>query len=559
MRTFYYTAALVGALALAPGAAAGSPQGEGATTHFTVFLNSTPVGAEELTVERKPDGSTITSSNRLGPPVNLVVRKATIRYDASWRPAEFALDATVRDQWTSVYTKFAGGSAVSDVREIGQQVTRTATVAADTIVISNTFFGGYQVLASRLAGLSTGAELRLFYVPQSEVAIKLNAATDEQLRTGTLLIQARRYSLTIMSPGVPLDVELWADAEGGLLRFTVPAQSLDVVRNDIATVATRRETMARQNDETPMIPGTGFNIASTVSKPAGFVPAKNRRLPAVVLVGGTGPADRDETTAGVPIFAELAGAIADAGFLVVRFDKRGTAQSGGRAESATLADYAEDVRSVVKYLQRRKDVDKNRIAVVGHGEGGWIALAAARSEKAIRALAVLATAGTTGAELILEQQRRILGRLEISEPDRQARIDLQRRIQQAVVSGSGWEGIAPSVRRQAETPWFRSYLAFNPIALLPKIERPILVVHGELDREVPPQHAQTLMAAAEGRKRRKGQSETLVRVPGVNHLLVPATTGEVDEYTRLAGKKLSPEVVTPLTSWLAKLFVQPAR
>ena len=173
----------------------------------------------------------------------------------------------------------------------------------------------------------------------------------------------------------------------------------------------------------------------------------------------------------------------------MRFDKRGTAQSGGRAESATLADYAEDVRSVVKYLERRKDVDKKRIGLVGYGEGGWIALVAARNEKKIGALAVLATAGSTGAELVIEQQRYLLARSGISESEREAKVELQRRIQQAVLTGSGWEGIAPQVRRQAETPWFRSYLGFNPIALLPKTKRPILVVHGELDREVPPQHA----------------------------------------------------------------------
>jgi len=81
-----------------------------------------------------------------------------------------------------------------------------------------------------------------------------------------------------------------------------------------------------------------------------------------VLVAGSGAQDRDETVFNIPIFGQLAGALADAGFLVVRYDKRGVGQSGGRGESATLADYAEDVRAVVKYLSERKDVDKKHIA-----------------------------------------------------------------------------------------------------------------------------------------------------------------------------------------------------
>ena len=64
------------------------------------------------------------------------------------------------------------------------------------------------------------------------------------------------------------------------------------------------------------------------------------------------------------------------------------------------------------------------------------------------------------------------------------------------------------------------------------------------------------MPAAEGRKRRRARATTLVRVPGVNHLLVPAPTGEVDEVHTPRGEEARPEVVTPLTSWLAKLFVR---
>ena len=97
-------------------------------------------------------------------------------------------------------------------------------------------------------------------------------------------------------------------------------------------------------------------------------------LPAIVLVAGSGPSDRDETVAGIPIFGQLAGALADAGFLAVRYDKRGVGQSGGRPESATLADYAEDLRAVVRFTSDRKDVDRRRVAIVGHGEGGMLGL-----------------------------------------------------------------------------------------------------------------------------------------------------------------------------------------
>ena len=106
----------------------------------------------------------------------------------------------------------------------------------------------------------------------------------------------------------------------------------------------------------------------------------------MILTGGAGSDDRDGTSYGVPILANLAGAISQAGFVAVRYDKRGYGQSGGRRESATIGDVADDVRAIVKWLTDRKDIDPKRIAVLGHGEGAWVALlAAARAINASRA------------------------------------------------------------------------------------------------------------------------------------------------------------------------------
>src|SRR5690606_28528852 len=123
----------------------------------------------------------------------------------------------------------------------------------------------------------------------------------------------------------------------------------------------------------------GFNLGATITRPRGQnLPA---RLPAVVLLSGSGANDRNGTAVGIPIIGQIAGALADAGFLVVRYDKRGHEQSGGRAESATLSDFAEDARRVVNWLRDRDDVDPRRIAVVGHSEGAMVALLAASRER----------------------------------------------------------------------------------------------------------------------------------------------------------------------------------
>jgi pimeloyl-ACP methyl ester carboxylesterase len=314
-------------------------------------------------------------------------------------------------------------------------------------------------------------------------------------------------------------------------------------------VAARRVPVSRPNDEQIRITANGFSLAGTLSRPAG---SQATPLPAVVLVGGSGPSDRDETVFGIPIFGQLAGALADAGFAVVRYDKRGVGQSGGRAEAATLTDYADDLRAVLKLVASRKDVDKKRIAVVGHSEGGAVALLAADKDDRISALGLIAAPGTTGADLNVYQVTHALEHSGRADKDRQSTIDLQRKIQQAVITGKGWEGIPANVRRQADTPWFKSFLTFDPAKTLNGTDQPILIVQGTLDTQVPPDNADKLQQLAKARK--KDGTVDIVKVPGINHLLVPASTGEVDEYATLTEKQISTAVPAAIADWLKKTF-----
>ena len=201
--------------------------------------------------------------------------------------------------------------------------------------------------------------------------ISVGQSATEQIQTTGRLVVARRTHVALVLPGGRLDADLWTDETGRMIRFSVPLQSIEVVREDIAAVSSRSVTISRPNDQQLNIPSNGFSLAATLSRPA-TAPAP--RLPAVILVGSSGPTDRDGLVAGIPILGQIADALANAGYIVVRYDKRGIGQSGGRAEAATLADYADDVRAAVKVLADRKDVDPKRIAVVGHSEGGLVAL-----------------------------------------------------------------------------------------------------------------------------------------------------------------------------------------
>jgi pimeloyl-ACP methyl ester carboxylesterase len=254
----------------------------------------------------------------------------------------------------------------------------------------------------------------------------------------------------------------------------------------------------------------------------------------------------------VPVLGQLAGSLADGGFIALRYDKRGHGQSGGRAESATLGDHAEDVIAVVRWLGSRRDVDRDRIAIVGHGYGSWIALIAAGRERRIAGVVTIAAPSTTGGEWVLEQQQQMLDRMKTPAGDRDAKIDLQRRINTAVMSGQGWEGIPLDMRKQADTPWFQSLLAFDPARVVKNIRQPLLLLHGDLDREVPIAHMERLASLA--REGGRSRSVTALAVRGVNHLLVPSASGEVSEYPSLAERTISPDMKIAINDWLTKTF-----
>jgi uncharacterized protein len=553
MRSFH--SILAGSLLVSGGVAARQPPlaPMPASSSFTVFVRGVPVGSAQTTVSRGADGWTISGSERMGAPMDIVARRVEVRYTDDWRPIELVVDASLRGQPLSIQTNVTGQTAQTHLVNSGQSFDKTDTIPADAVLLPSPFWGPFEAVAVRLKTAVPDSTIP-GYSASTAFTIRVGESTGERIQTVARLIEARRTRVALIMTGVPIDADVWADESGRLLRLSIPAQNLDVLREDIASVASRRVTISRPNDAPVKIPANGFSLAGTISRPASTTV---KQLPAVVLVGGSGPTDRDETAFNIPIFGQLAGALADAGYLVLRYDKRGIGQSGGRAEAATLADFAEDLRAAVKFAAERKDVDPKQIAVLGHSEGGSVAMLAAAKEKRINALVLVAAIGVTGAELNLEQVTRALDRTKKTDAEKQTTIALQKKIQAAVLTGQGWEDIPPALRKQADIPWFQSFLAFDPAKVMSDVRQPILIVQGLLDTQVSASNADRLEALAHGRKHRAPVD--VVKVPGVNHLLVPAKTGEYEEYATLGSAQVSPAVATAVASWLQKTFAARTR
>ena len=559
MRAFHCTWTLLLILAVPAFAQSGATGGAQAAVAapaapdavgYTIFLRGSPIGHQEVTVRANAQGLVISGQGQIAPPVDVITRRIELKYRPDQTAESLVLEARIAGMDVALNTTFANGIATSKGMQGTTAIDATDMVSPQTVMLPNVFFGAHAVLARRLAGMAPGAEFRAFVGPGNgaQVTFRLRSETTEQMQFGTSTFDVHHYELVFDNSGSPLAMHLYGDNIGALVRLSVPGQGIEFVRDDIAGSISRTRVTSNPGDEAVIIPSTGFNLGATITRPANAA----AKTPAVVLVGGADSDDRDGTLFNVPILANLAGAVSQAGFLAVRYDKRGSGQSGGRRESATISDLSDDLRSVVRWLSKRKDVDDKRIVVLGHGEGAWVALLAASRDKGIAGVVSIDAPSTTGAQVALEQQQHALDRLKASPAERAEKVELQKKVQDAVLTGKGWEGLPPDLRKQADTPWTQSVLSFNPAQVVEDVRQPMLFVHADLDRQIPVSHVDRLVQLA--RNESKSKSVEAVTVRGVNHLLVPAITGEPDEYASLTDLTVSKDITGAVQTWLTKTF-----
>ena len=524
-------------------------EGQDSTARFIVTLRGVRVGTEDVTVSRPGGMFKITATGQIGAPIDLITTRFELTYSSDWQPQELAYEGAMGKESMGLTTTFGITTASSDMLQGTRRGSVTHQVSPRATVLPLNVFAAYEALAARIGQYQVGSRFAVYLAPEGEVFVTLNKVTPRRISLASGIADLKDYDLTLNRRRAPMSVQMMVDSNNRLARVVFRDLVLAAIRDDFATVMAREVKVRNPGDEDVFIASTGFSLAATATKPA----TAAARMPAVVLVGGAGRQDRDETQYGVSIFGELAGRLAENGYLAIRYDKRGLGQSGGRPEHAGLTEYADDVVSIVDWLKRRKDVDANRIVVVTHGEGSAVGMLAATRKKDIKGLAMLAAPGLSGREVVLEQQRQALTRRGDSPPDREAKIMMQTRIINAVITGQGLEDLPTDVRKQADTPLFKSWLTFDPAVTIRKVSQPLLIAQGALDLETPVSHADRLAELGTARKVPASHTSKVI-VPGVNHLLVAATSGDPDEYETLSSKNVAPGVVSALIEWLKVTF-----
>jgi hypothetical protein len=348
---------------------------------------------------------------------------------------------------------------------------------------------------------------------------------------------------------------------------------LVLVRGAVAAAPARPQEPKRpfpyREEEVSIQSVPGVRLAGTLTIPHGRGP-----FPAAVLISGSGPQDRDETLLGHRPFLVLADYLTRRGIAVLRYDDRGTAKSTGDFASGTSDDFARDAEAAFRFLAARPEVARGRTGLIGHSEGGLIAPMVATRTRGVGFVVMLAGPGLRGDTLLVLQGAALQRASGASEEAIRSSTRQQRALLQAIVAGGDSAAMTQRVReallaamtpaeaaaagtldplppqvQRAMTPWFRFFLAHDPVPTLRRLTVPTLALNGSLDAQVTPREN---LAGIEAALRAAGNRDfRVVELPGLNHLFQTARTGGFAEYAQIE-ETFAPAALELIAVWVLR-------
>ena len=547
------------------GAATIAAQSKSDSGKFLVFSAGQQLGVEAFTIR---NDETAESADTLNIGNNIINFKTSTVYKSA-RPSSFTLM-----QEPNITLQFAFDGA--NVKLTGAREA-TAQTEAGAVILENNVWHQYQFLIKRYDKQKGGAQAFKAFVPSIMQTVPVNLELRNSLLSipssgaGATATQLVEYYRLNVAGGLAMDI--LTGAGGKLIYVRVPKQRAEVVREEygasIEVIRAKLDNQASDVQKNTRIdysaPATasftaeevtvttqGFTLAGTLLVPkASGSSGSVRMFPAVVMITGSGQQTRDESI-GIPglenfrPFRQIAEKLASNGIAVLRVDDRGTGGSTGRDTllNATTLDFADDTRAQVAFLRARKDIDPNRIALVGHSEGGVIAPLVAASDPRIAAVVLLAGSGKRGDGVIMDQiNYELENNAKLSAAEKEATRAAQQQFYQTVIGG----GDLSKYPAEAKLPWVKAFIAYDPLPTIRLVRQPVLILQGALDRQVTAGQATMLEEALTA----AGNKDVTKHVfPNLNHLFLTAKTGAFSEYSSLPSTAIGDDVLALLSDWL---------
>jgi pimeloyl-ACP methyl ester carboxylesterase len=311
-------------------------------------------------------------------------------------------------------------------------------------------------------------------------------------------------------------------------------------------------------------------------------PAQNETsgFPAVVLISGSGPHNRDAEFLGHKPFFVIADYLTRNGFAVLRYDKRGAGSSSGVFSPATTEDFAQDAAAAIEYLKTRKEIDSNNIGLIGHGEGAAIAAMITAKQRRIIFIVLLAGYAVPGSEVILKRKEMTGKAAKVKRKEINLDIKIAGEIMKITDMGNvgqqksvltqylaaAYDNFTPSevpkgvgkadfirmyINEYMDT-WMRYFLKYNPAAALEEVKCPVFALWGGKDLQVCPKD--NMKALKRALEKSGNRDVTAIIYPRLNHMFQECKTGLPAEYP-LIEQTFSQEVLSDIFKWIKDRIV----
>ena len=516
------------------------PRPPDATYVYGLTLSGTAIGNSTITIDGTTQG-TIVVKEKASFTVPSFTATTTMHYDAATLretgySADFNLprgsqhtDVTVKPGTMSVAVKPGTGADIPADRSAPLELIGDNLIASGVLIPAILHASGAK--AFTLAVLAGGKAIVGKVVTDTSPRPASVPATDE--RMALEFADVREIYWYDPATFVVHDVQVPAQHAEFRLTSTATAEAA-LATPSPAPTALPTPLPHFTSREVSFTSADGTMLAGTLTVPAGG------RAPfaAVVFVHGSGPQDRDETIGPNPVFLQLSNALSNAGYAVLRYDKRGIGKSGGRDTAGTRTELLADVTAAYQFAREQPQVDAKRIYLLGHSEGGELVPTVAAQNPSVAGIILMAPPALPLWKVLMEQA------LATSTPDQRAAMQAKELALFDAARGA-------NDRTRA---WLRTSMDVDPTVDIARVHAPILILQGEADAQVSPADLPRLTKAA----RAANHDVTVHTFSNDNHLFEPVTPGVVQTpYVALhqyltVPARIDPRVLAALDAWLAR-------
>lgn len=290
-----------------------------------------------------------------------------------------------------------------------------------------------------------------------------------------------------------------------------------------------------------------YTFNGTLTLPENY----SKNTPVVLMVTGSGQQNRDEELFSHKPFAVIADALARQGIASLRYDDRGWSDKSVNFADFTTDDFRQDAAAAIPLLRKRF----NKVGILGHSEGGTIAMMLAAEGKA-DFIVSLAGMAISGKETLIMQNRQAMSAIGLPKETVDSYCNSISKALDEIASGKkaseiniddvpvALKPVTIKALQQADTPYIRHFLTVDVGKLLPKIKCPVLALNGTKDTQVD--------CDANTTRIEKGLANckhSIKKIDGVNHMFQHCNTGIVTEYQQIE-ETISPEVLQVVAKWI---------